>query len=171
MQHLQDDDWFHGTRGFAEVTGDVAQRFRTLLGPGDSMPCGFLGHIVTELLLDAALIAEHPGRLNDYYRRMTEVDPRIVETAVNQMARGETRRLSLLIPLFIRERFLDDYAADAPLLARLNRVLQRVKLHTLPSAAVGVLAAARGFVAEAQGSYYRATGMHSGRSTASPSRR
>lgn len=146
LQHLHDDDWFHATRGFAEITGEVTRMFRELLGPADAMPCGFLGHIVTELLLDAALIQRHARELDRYYERLSEVDPRIVEASVNQMARGETRRLSLLIPLFQQERFLYDYAADAPLLARLNRVLERVKLHRLPASATKVLAVARGFI-------------------------
>jgi hypothetical protein len=146
LQHLRDDDWFHGTRGFVEVTGDLTRRFRECLGPEHPMQCGFLGHVVTELLLDAALIARHSEKLDVYYRRLDEIEPAIVESAVNQMARGETQRLSRLIPLFITERFLYDYATDRALLARLNAVLQRVKLMPLPEAVLDVLAAARGIV-------------------------
>lgn len=143
LQHLRDDDWFHGTRGFAEITGELGRRFREALGPDDPMRCNFLGHVVTELLLDSALIERQPGLLDRYYQRISEIDPGVVESAVNQMSRGETQRLRLFIPLFIRERFLYDYAADAPLLSRLNRVLERVKLTPLPDAAVAVLSTGR----------------------------
>lgn len=146
LQHLHDDGWFHATRGFAEVTGLLARMFRECLGPDDPMRCGFLGHIVTELLLDAALIERQPARLDCYYERLADVDPDCVQTAVNRMARGETWRLSLFIPLFLRERFLYDYAEDPPLLARLNRVLQRVRLSPLPEAALAVLTDARRIV-------------------------
>ena len=41
-------------------------------------------------------------------------------------------RLAMLIARFLEERFLYDYADDAKLLARLNRVLARVGLADLP---------------------------------------
>jgi hypothetical protein len=110
------------------------------------MRCGFLGHVVAELLLDASLMLRHPGKLDLYYERLAAADPTAVEQAVNQMARGQTERLRWLIPLFLTERFLYDYAVDATLLARLNAVLQRVKLTPLPDAAEAVLASARRLV-------------------------
>lgn len=146
LQHLRDDDWFHGSRGFAEVTGELTTAFRRCLGPEHPMPCGFLGHIVTELLLDAQLIARYPAALDRYYDCLDAIDPTRVEAAVNRMARGATDRLRLFIPLFVRERFLYDYAEDRPLLARLNAVLRRVKLTALPDAVVDVLAVSRGVV-------------------------
>lgn len=146
LQHFHDDDWFHATRAFVEVTSDLSRRFRECLGPEDPMRCGFLGHVVTELLLDAVLMEQRPERLDRYYARLAEADPLQVEAAVNQMARGETRRLSRLIPLFLAERFLYDYAADGTLLARLNAVLARVKLTPLPGAATSVLQEARDIV-------------------------
>jgi hypothetical protein len=148
LQHFRDDDWFHTTRGFVEVTGVVSRAFRECLGPDDPMRCGFLGHVVTELLLDAVLVARSPARLDRYYQRLAEVDAPAVEAAVNQMARGRTHRLSPLIPLFVRERFLYDYAADATLLARLNSVLERVTLAPLPEAAEAALADSRRVVAD-----------------------
>lgn len=148
LQHLHDDDWFHGTRGFQEVTGDLSRRFRECLGPEDPMRCGFLGHVVTELLLDAALIEKDPTRLDLYYARLEDIDGAAVEAAVNRMARGETERLKMLIPLFHREKFLYDYLDDSRLLWRLNRVLERVGLSVLPDAAAPVLAAGRIIVRE-----------------------
>ena len=146
LQHLHDDDWFHATRGFVEITSQLSRMFRKCLGPDDPMRCGFLGHIVTELILDAALIERRPQQLDRYYERLQEIEPHIVESSVNQMARGATERLKHLIPLFIRERFLYDYATDETLLARLNAVLRRVKLTQLPDAVLAVLAAARQLV-------------------------
>lgn len=143
LQHLNDDGWFHATRGFAEVTGELTRLFRTALGPDDPMNCAFLGHIVTELLLDWVLIERRPGQLQRYYDRLGEVDPEVVQAAVNLIARGNTERLATLIPLFLVERFLEDYADDARLLWRLNMVMKRVKLSQLPETLVDVLAEAR----------------------------
>ncbi len=47
---------------------------------------GFLGHLLVELLLDAALIAEAPERLDAYYQLLDQVDPGWVQAAVNRMA-------------------------------------------------------------------------------------
>jgi len=143
LRHLHDDGWFHSTRGFVEITDAVARLFRSALGPDDPMRCGFLGHLVTELLLDAVLIERRPDQLDRYYQRLAEIDPLEIQSAVNRMARGQTSRLAVFIPLFLRERFLYDYAADETLLPRLNRVLRRVRLSELPDRTIEALAEAR----------------------------
>lgn len=146
LQHLHDDDWFHATRGFAEVTSELTRDFRESLGPDHPLNCAFLGHIVTELLLDWVLIERHPGCLAQYYDLLREVDPLAVQSAVNQMSRGTTERLAGLIPLFLEERFLEDYADDVRLLWRLNMVLRRVKQPELPEHLVETLSLARDIV-------------------------
>ncbi len=146
LQHLADDAWFHGTRGFVEITSQVARSFREALGPDDPMRCGFLGHVVTELLLDAVLIEAVPRQLDRYYERLADADPRRIESSVNAIARGTTDRLHQFIPLFHAERFLYDYVSDSRLLKRLNAVLHRVGLSRLPETILPVLAAGRKLV-------------------------
>jgi hypothetical protein len=142
-QHLDDDRWFHQTRAFAEVTAQLAVRFREVLGPDDGLRPGFLGHIVTELLIDAELIERHPREIERYYQVMSSVDPLVVQQAVNAMAKQRTEFLAPLIPRFVSERFLPDYLNDNRLLWRLNQVLRRVKLSPLPTQAKTVLSRAR----------------------------
>jgi len=147
LQHLHDDGWFHATRGFFEVTAEMTRRFRALLGSQDDYRPGFLGHIVTEMLLDAVLIARHPAQLDLYYATLEGVDPHCVQSVVNRAARRATDRLAMLIPRFLQERFLYDYRASNTLLARLNQVLRRVTLQPLPDSAIAVLDFGREFVA------------------------
>ncbi len=142
-QHLDDDRWFHQTRAFAEVTAQLAVRFREVLGPDDGLQPGFLGHIVTELLIDAELIERHPREIERYYQIMSSVDPLIVQQAVNAMAKQPTEFLAPLIPRFVSERFLPDYLSDDRLRWRLNQVRRRVKLPPLPAEAESVLRLAR----------------------------
>lgn len=142
-QHLEDDRWFHQTRAFAEISSTLAVRFREALAPDDTLRAGFLGHIVTELLIDAELIERHPGQIERYYEALHEVDPAVVQQAVNAMAKTPTENLAPLIPRFIDERFLPDYLSDERLLHRLNQVLRRVKLPPLPAKAESVLNVAR----------------------------
>ena len=143
IQHLRDDDWFHRTQGFTEVTSQLAGLFRSALPTDESPRCGFLGHIVTELLLDDCLIAKFPGLLDRYYELLAGVDAVRIESVVNQIARGKTDRLQRFIPLFLRERFLYDYADNVRLLHRLNAVLNRVKLSVLPTSISDLLSEMR----------------------------
>ena len=142
-QHLDDDRWFHQTRAFTELSADLAVMFREALAPDESLRAGFLGHIVTELLIDAELIERHPGQIERYYDVLRSVEPLAVQQAINAMAKQPTEQIVTLIPRFIDERFLPDYLADDRLLRRLNQVMLRVKLPPLPAEAESVLRLAR----------------------------
>lgn len=147
-QHLDDDGWFHATRGFAEVTAELAGRFRAAVGTGDGFRCGFLGHIVTEMLIDAVLIDDDPDLLQEYHAALAAVDPRTVETLINRMSAVPTDRLAGFIQLFQQERILEDYRDSARLAWRLNQVLRRVKLVPLPASAIRVLEEGRSLIRE-----------------------
>ncbi len=142
-QHLDDDRWFHQTRAFTELSADLAVKFRDALAPDESLRAGFLGHIVTELLIDAELIERHPGQIERYYDVLRSIEPLAVQQAINAMAKQPTEQIVPLIPRFIDERFLPDYLADDRLLRRLNQVMKRVKLPPLPAEAESVLRLAR----------------------------
>ena len=146
LQHLHDDDWFHQTRAFAELSLELCRMFRRALPADEGFRPHFLGHILVEILLDGALIAESPGSLDAYYQALEKVDGRCVEDAVNRMAARPTRDLGTFIPLFSRERFLSDYADDGKLLFRLNQVMRRVRLPRLPAGIAELLAACRPLV-------------------------
>ncbi len=143
MQHLHDDGWFHSTRAFFEVSTSLAVSFREVLGTDDSHRTSFLGHVVTELLIDAELIEQHPGQIERYYEVLRGIEPLAVQQAVNAMVKTPTENLAPLIPRYIAERFLPDYLSDERLLHRLNQVLRRVKLPPLPAEAKSVLNRAR----------------------------
>lgn len=150
LQHLEDDRWFHGTRGFYEVNGELGQLLREALGPDESWQCGFLAHILTEMLLDSVLIETWPDHLHAYYAAMETVDAEAVEGVVNRVANRPTTRLAPLIPMFISERFLSDYGDSNRLLWRLNQVMRRVKQPQLPLTIASTLDRARDVVRERQ---------------------
>lgn len=147
-QHLEDDRWFHGTPGFFAVTGEIGRAFRETLHDADTWRCGFLGHILMELLLDAALIEQSPRRLADYYQTLESIDPHRVQNVVATVANGEPTRLAEFVKLFRRERFLEDYLDDVCLLRRFNQVMRRVGLSPLPNDALIVFRYGRGIVRE-----------------------
>ncbi len=138
LQHLEDDRWFHKTRGFFEITGELTRLFREHVAGDDRFRAAFLGHIVTELLLDRVLIADSTGLLDQYYEAWMQVDRAAVEKMVNQMSRVTTDRVARGLRLFQEERFLYDYADAERLLFRLNQVMKRVRLPQLPDSTIHV---------------------------------
>ncbi len=147
-QHLVDDDWFHRTVGFHEVTGRLTSMFRESVGT-DGFRCGFLGHIGCEMLIDAVLTERDPHLLDAYYDAVGAVDPARVEQRVNELAPRRTERLAAFLVRFREARFLYDYQDSARLLTRLNQVLQRVKLTPLPPETGRVVEAGRDVVRDA----------------------
>lgn len=142
LQHLHDDGWFHATSAFAGVTAELTRMFRAALPPDDAHRPSFLGHIVTEMLLDGVLIARDRAALDEYYAVFGGLDASLIERAVNRMVRAPTDCLAAFIPLFCRERFLADYLEPDRMLVRLNQILRRVKLSPLPADVEQVLRAA-----------------------------
>ena len=143
LQHLEDDDWFHRSHAFAIVSERLTREFRQALPHDDGPRPHFLGHIVTELVLDAVLIARDPPRLERYYAVFDEVDPQVIETTVGAIAGKPAAGLAWFVTEFRHERFLSDYVDSRRLLRRLNQVMQRVKLVPLPDHVLDVLERAR----------------------------
>ena len=148
VRHHEDDDWFHRTAAFAELSWSFTVMVRDALSDEAGLRPSFLGHVLVELLLDAALIADGPAIADQYYNALNALDPDIVADAVNRMATRHTDRLRQLIPRFSDERFLYDYLDDVKLLFRLNQVMRRVKLPSLPDAMLAILPGARRAVNE-----------------------
>ena len=143
VQHHHDDRWFHETAAFAELSLGFAQRIRREVAGDNGFRCGFLGHLLVEVLLDAELIAAQPEQLDAYYRAVQAVDPELVATAVGYMAARPASGLAQLIPRFSSERFLADYRDDQRLCVRINQVMRRVRLPPLPASFATLLPDAR----------------------------
>jgi hypothetical protein len=146
LQHLDDDAWFHKTAAFAVASARLTILFRDALQGDDGHRPAFLGHILTEMLLDAVLIDRDPPALAAYYAAFDRLEAGIVADSVNRMAPQPTDCLREFIPLFVRERFLADYLDSNRLLFRLNQVMRRVKLNPLPVSFEAALERARAIV-------------------------
>ncbi|WP_339727954.1 hypothetical protein [uncultured Gimesia sp.] len=146
QQHLEDDHWFHSTQGFLETSTDLSLLFRKLFADDEYARVGFLGHIVTELLLDGVLMDQNPGLIDQYYEAFDQIDPLKIEQATNKMATRNTDQLKLWLGHFSKEGFLRDYLDSQRLLVRLNQVMKRVKLQTLPVETISILKTGRRIV-------------------------
>lgn len=143
LRHLEDDDLFHRSAVFADVEADLSARFRALMPDAFDHRPGFLGHVLTELLLDAWLTENDPQLLNQYYAALNEVDAEFIQQTVNQVAKRPAERLVMFIDRFRTLQFLYDYLDDDRLLSRLNQVLRRVTLPPLDDSHRPVVADAR----------------------------
>jgi len=148
MRHHADDDWFHETGAFGDLSMELARRIRWATGDRDGMRPGFLGHILVELLLDAALIAEDRRGVDAYYAALAAVDAEFVAAAIGQVNGCDASGGAGLITRLVELRFLYDYMEDETLLFRLNQVMRRVRLPELPGRMLEILPGARQLVAE-----------------------
>jgi hypothetical protein len=146
VRHHADDDWFHHTPAFGELSLELARRIRRTTGDADGMRPSFLGHILVELLLDAALIADDRSCLDRYYDALSKVDPRDVAATVGRMIGRDASALASIIERFASLGFLYDYVDDQSLTFRLNQIMRRVRLPQLPRAFLEVLPEARALV-------------------------
>ncbi|MBX3423099.1 MAG: hypothetical protein KF752_16200 [Pirellulaceae bacterium] len=141
IQHHDDDRWFHTQSAFVELSTQFAVELRQHLPPGGGHQAGFLGHILVELLLDAALIQRDPQLLQHYYELLDQLDVHCVQASANRILRTAEQRLIILIPRFTQERFLADYTTESGLQYRLSGVMRRVGLPPLPDLTAWLLTA------------------------------
>jgi hypothetical protein len=148
VRHHADDDWFHQTGAFGDLTLELARRIRRVTADVDGMRPSFLGHILVELLLDATLADDDPACVARYYAALEAVDPAFVAGAVGAMTGADATPLAGIIERFTAMRFLYDYAEDDSLVFRLNQVMRRVRLDELPLRFKEILPGARRLVAD-----------------------
>lgn len=148
VQHLRDDAQFHGTRAFFEVNSQLSELARKVLKDERGLRMNFLGHLLCEVLLDAALAAEEPQCVTKYYEILDAIDPATIVSAVNRMAPRAVGPLAFFIGEFRRARILWDYLEDSKLMVRLNQVMHRIGLPLLPEGFATILSEARQIVAE-----------------------
>ena len=148
LRHHADDDWFHQSEAFCNLSLEFARRVRRVTGDVDGMRPSFLGHILVELLLDATLLAEDRSCVDAYYAALNQIDAEVVAGAVGTMIIADASTLASIIRRFTAMRFLYDYADDSRLTYRLNQVMRRVRLPELPGQFTAILPAARRLVAE-----------------------
>jgi len=133
VRHHSDDEWFHQTTTFNELSLAFTLQIRDVLPADDGFRPSFLGHILVELLLDATLTEEEPARLDRYYAALSQADPIFLQTAINRLSTRQSDKVAYLVTRFLQERFLYDYQEDGKLLVRLNHVMRRVGLPQLPA--------------------------------------
>jgi len=148
LQHLRDDGRFHETRAFVELNLELTAAVREALGDDRGLVPNVLGHLLVELLLDAALAAEAPERLEAYYRALGQVDFLELEAVVNKIGTRPTVLLAPFAQFFLEARILSDYAEDGKLMVRVNQVLRRLGREPVDDSLAAIFPRARQLVAQ-----------------------
>lgn len=134
IRHIEDDRWFHGTQAFVETNMRLAVELRELL-PGDAgFRPTFVAHILIEMLLDSFWIRDDEAIAERYYSSLRSVSSTTIQRCVNAITGKPTDQLTVVIDRFVEIRFLYDYLDHDKLLVRLNQVMKRVGLASLPLA-------------------------------------
>lgn len=146
IQHHADDQWFHGTAAFQTMNIALSLELRGRWGIRNSMLTHLAAHILIEMLIDDWLARIFPGSLERYYLQLQQLPAGQLEALTVEMAGKPIAGMAAGFERFVSSRFLFDYAEDAGVLYRLNRVLERVRLPGLPGDLLQWLPEVRGRV-------------------------
>jgi hypothetical protein len=143
IRHIQDDRWFHGGDTFTRLNLEFAVALRDALPGDEGFRPTFVGHILIEMLLDANYVLARPELVKSYYQIISQLPSDAIGQCVNRMTGKSTAAFPETIRRFWELQFLYDYATDEGLLHRINQVLGRVGLTSVPVGVLDLIAWAR----------------------------
>ncbi len=155
QRHHDDDLRFHQHDAFDALSHDVAAGIRLrFLG----LRASTLGHVLVEMLLDAALLQQHPALLHRFYAHIDALDDVVVAAFVRQTTGRPLPLAELFLARFRTSRFLALYTTDEGLFDCLRGVWRRADIGELPDEFVDVVAATRGRVSSLVGHFFGSVG-------------
>jgi hypothetical protein len=84
------------------------------------------------MLLDSFWIRDDRAIAENYYAALRAIEPSTIQRCVNAITGKPTDKLTGVIERFLEIQFLYDYLDHDKLLIRLNQVMKRVGLTSLP---------------------------------------
>lgn len=140
VRHHDDDHAFHRDDDFEALSHHTTARVRARF---PHLRASVLGHVLTEMLLDAALMARAPTLLDRYYAAVDAIDAGVVTRFVSHASGRPVSNVDVLLDRFRRARFLADYQDDDGLLACVRGVWVRAGLGGVDDGVIDVIAAVR----------------------------
>lgn len=120
--HLATDAAFHKTAAFAEAQAQAKRRLTEAGFAGMRVRGFFVGHVLTELALDAALLRATPSLGEEFYAAFSAAD----FAAAARWTEAVTQRALPLLPAvldrFARSRYLLSYAGNTGVAEGLSRL-------------------------------------------------
>lgn len=140
QRHHDDDLRFHTLDAFETENHAVTLELRAR---DPNCRASTLGHVMVELLLDAALMERHPTLLARYYAAVDAIDEGVVAAFVRSACARPVEHAEIFLDRFRRARFLGAYADDDGLLDCLRGVWKRAGLGAIDVAVRDVIRDAR----------------------------
>ena len=135
---------FHTDSAFDYVSHTMTLALRGIDG---ELRASTLGHVLTEMLVDAAIIDAHGAVVDDYYAAVAAVDVAVVADFARAVSGRPIPDLEPLLGRFVDAGYLHLYRSDEGLLRCLSGVCRRVGMKAPPPSALAVIAAGRQQVA------------------------
>ena len=140
QRHHDDDLRFHTDDEFEALTHELTAVLRAGF---PHLRASTLGHVMIELLLDAALMHKEPRLLDRYYAALDALDDDLIGMFVRRATGRPMENARSFLDRFKRARFLAAYATDAGLLSCLRGVWSRAGLGGIDEGVVDVIRRSR----------------------------
>ncbi len=140
--HHGDDAIFHAHPTFDGLT-HAAVTLTRALSRDARFRASTIGHVLIEMLLDAALLRRAPGCGERYYEALSRVDVERVRRFAQQHTGHALPTMGVLFERFCRARFVLRYQTDEGVREAMQGVLWQLGLPPLPAGFVDVVAALR----------------------------
>ena len=142
-RHHDDDVRFHTHDAFEQLNHDVTAQLRARFPQSRAHT---MGHVMVEMLLDAALVDDRPDLVDRYYAAVDAIDADVLGGFIGVVVGRDVDHVAYFLDRFRRARFLDLYATDAGLLSCLRGVWARAGLGGVDDGVKDVIADARAAV-------------------------
>jgi hypothetical protein len=146
--HHDDDLRFHTHATFEALTDTLVREVRAL-SDDPRFRASTIGHILAEMLLDAAILERAPTSGTRFYDALDELEGERIATFARERSGRPLPMMGALLRRFSDARFVLDYVQDEGVLRAMNGVLMRTGLPRMPDGFLDVVRAARPRVREA----------------------
>lgn len=143
LRHVADDEWFHQSQPFIEICTSLTQLFRIHTPPTTRFRASFLAHILTEMMLDAWLMADEPDFADQYYAALATIDAASLGKFVAHWVPISPPDVTRTWERFVSTQFLRSYTTDDGVAERANGLFRRLGLPEIPAQVITTFPEAR----------------------------
>lgn len=130
QRHFDADAVFHSSDFFKAETAYISKALKERLSHTEVPRKYFIAHILLELILDKALIEDHPGLLEEYYNHYRNTVPFLEIRHTTELVAGKRLpNYEQFLQKFYQNRYLFQYREWDHIAFVLKKILIRVGIH------------------------------------------
>lgn len=126
-QHIATDKIFHTTKGFVSLNKHLTERLRK--SEADFNRDWFLAHILTELLLDRAILFKNPAIARQLYAELEGVDYALLKKFFSEINYPAADSFLYGFDRFMKVRYLQSYTEPESIAYAMGRIAQKMNIH------------------------------------------